>query len=123
MQSPRAGRCPGVAFAILTVMTMSGRDRAALRAEAHHLTALVHVGQAGLSPTVIQSLDDTLRTHELVKVQIGKPVDMKAKDVAAALATATGAAVIQVIGKTATLYRRNPELQRKRGEPPPWRTE
>ena len=104
-------------------MTMSGRDRAALRAEAHHLTALVHVGQAGLSPTLIQSLDDALRTHELVKVQIGKPVDKKAKDVAAALATATGAAVIQVIGKTATLYRRNPELERKRGEPPPWRTE
>ena len=38
-------------------MTMSGRDRAGLRAEAHHLTPLVHVGQYGLSPTVIQALD------------------------------------------------------------------
>ena len=104
-------------------MTMSGRDRAELRAEAHHLTALVQVGQHGLSPTVIQALDDALRTRELVKVQVGKPVDMKAKDVAAALATATGAAVIQVIGKTATLYRRNPELVRKRGDPPPWRVD
>ena len=26
-------------------MAMSGRDRAELRAEAHHLTPLVHVGQ------------------------------------------------------------------------------
>ena len=103
-------------------MTLSGRDRAGLRAEAHHLTPLVHVGQHGLSPTVIQALDDALRTRELVKVQVGKPVDMKAKDVAPARATATGAAVVQVIGKTATLYRRNPELVRKRGDPPPWRT-
>ena len=102
-------------------MTMSGKDRAELRAEAHHLMPLVHVGQHGLSPTVIQSLEEALRARELVKVQIGKPVDTKAKDVAAALATATGAAVIQVIGKTATLYRRNPELLRKKGEPPPWR--
>ncbi|HEX6051009.1 MAG TPA: ribosome assembly RNA-binding protein YhbY [Gemmatimonadaceae bacterium] len=102
-------------------MPMSGKDRAELRAEAHHLTPLVHVGQQGLSPTVIQSLEEALRARELVKVQIGKPVDTKAKDVAAALATATGAAVIQVIGKTATLYRRNPELVRKRGDTPPWR--
>ena len=42
-------------------MTMSGKDRAALRAEAHHLTPLVHVGQHGLSPTVIQSLEEALR--------------------------------------------------------------
>jgi RNA-binding protein len=101
---------------------MKGRDRAALRGEAHHLTPLVHVGQYGLSPTVIQSLDDALRTHELVKVQLGRNADVKAKDAAAALATATGAAVVQVIGKTATLYRENPELPRKRGDPPPWRT-
>jgi len=102
-------------------MTMSGRDRAELRAEAHHLTALVHVGQQGLTPAVIQSLDDALRTRELVKVQLGRTVDVKPKDAAEALGLATGAAVIQVIGRTATLYRRNPELARKRGEPPPWR--
>lgn len=103
-------------------MTLSGRDRADLRAEAHHLTPLVHVGQHGLSPTVIQSLDDALRTHELVKVQLVRNADVNPKDAAATLAAETGATVIQVIGKTATLYRLNPELPRKRGDPPPWRT-
>jgi len=103
-------------------MTLSGRDRAELRAEAHHLTALVHVGQHGLSPTLITALDDALRTHELVKVQLGRNVEVKPKDAAAMLASETSATVVQVIGKTATLYRLNPELQRKRGDPPPWRT-
>ena len=37
------------------------------------------------------------------------------------LATAVGADVVQVIGKTATLYRENPALEKKRGDPPPWR--
>jgi RNA-binding protein len=32
-----------------------------------------------------------------------------------------GAELVQVIGKTATLYRHNPDLQRKRGALPPWR--
>ena len=102
-------------------MTLSGRDRAELRAEAHHLTALVHVGQHGLSPTLIQSLDDALRTHELVKVQLGRNADITPRDAAAELASATGSTVVQVIGKTATFYRLNPELKRKRGDPPPWR--
>ena len=103
-------------------MKLSGRERAELRAEAHHLTPLVHVGQHGLSPTVVKSLDDALRTHELVKVQLGRNADVTAKDAAAELAIETGAVVVQVIGKTATFYRENPDLPRKRGDPPPWRT-
>ena len=101
---------------------MKGRDRAELRAEAHHLTPLEHVGQHGLSPTVIQALDDALRTHELVKVQLGRNADVKAKDAAAELASATRATVIQVIGKTATLYRENPELPHGYDDAPAWRT-
>ena len=46
---------------------------------------------------------------------------MKAKEAAEALAIATRSHIVQVIGKTATLYRENPELKRKKGEPPPWR--
>jgi RNA-binding protein len=102
-------------------MTLSGKEKAALRGEAHHLTAVVHVGKEGLTPTVFQSLDDALRTRELVKVQLGKTVDTKARDVANALAMEAAAEVVQVIGRTFTLYRRNPELKRKAGELPPWR--
>lgn len=94
-------------------MSLTSKQRAALRAEAHHLTASVHVGHNGLSPALIQSLDDALRTHELVKVQLGRGVQEKAQDGADALAESTGSEVVQVIGRTATLYRRNPELERK----------
>lgn len=101
--------------------TMTGKDRAALRGEAHHLQALVHVGTSGLTPTLFQALDDALRTKELVKVQIGRNVDVKPKDLAQALALETKSTVIQVIGRTVTLFRENPELKRKPGELPPWR--
>lgn len=101
-------------------MMLSGKDRAALRGEAHHLVPLVHVGQHGLSPTLIETLDDALRTRELVKVQLGRRVDQSPKDAARELATATDAEVVQVIGRTATFYRRNPELEWK-DDVPPWR--
>ena len=100
---------------------MTGKERAALRAEAHHLDATVHVGHQGLSPSLLASIDDALRTRELVKVKLAKQADVKAKDAANALALATEAAVIQVIGRTTTLYRKNEELKSKSGDLPPWR--
>ena len=100
-------------------MPLSSKERAALRGEAHHLAATVHVGQHGVTPTVQQTIDDALRTHVLIKIQFTKNADLDVKDVANELANALSADVVQVIGKTATLYRDNPELAHK--ELPPWR--
>jgi RNA-binding protein len=98
-------------------MPLSSKERAALRGEAHHLSADVHVGQQGLTDTVRQTLDDDLRTHELVKIQLGKNADVDVKDAANSLASALHADVVQVIGRTATLYRENPELPKKDKKP------
>ena len=102
-------------------MTMTSKDRASLRSEAHHLTAAVHIGHQGLTPTLIETVDDALRTRELVKIQLAKTTDETPKAAAARLADATSAEVVQVIGRTCTLYRWNPDLKRKDGVPP-WRS-
>ena len=101
-------------------MTMSGKERAALRSECNHLKATVHVGHAGANDAAVRALDDVLRTHELVKVAMSKNAEISAKELARQLAVATHAEVIQVIGRMATFYRHNPELKRKDGVPP-WR--
>lgn len=100
---------------------MKGSERAELRAEAHHLQPAVHVGQQGITPSLITSLDDALRTHELVKVKLGRTADLKPKEAAGAMASATSSEVIQVIGRTVTFYRENPDLNRKKSDLPPWR--
>lgn len=100
---------------------MTGKDRAALRAECNRLKPTVHVGQEGITPAVATALDDALRTRELVKVQLNRAVDVSAKEAAATLAARVRAVVIQTIGKTATLYRQNPDLKKKKGSTPPWR--
>jgi RNA-binding protein len=102
-------------------MALSSKERAELRAEAHHLSPGVHVGHQGVTPTVIQALDDALRTRELVKVQLNRNAEEPPKSVANRLAEEVGADIVQVIGRTATLYRENPELERKPGAGPPWR--
>ena len=93
-------------------MSLTSKQRAELRAQAHHLQATVHVGHQGVTQTVRQSLDDALRTKELVKVQFSKNVDLEPKQVANDLAAQLDAEVVQSIGRTTTLYRENPELHK-----------
>jgi RNA-binding protein len=91
-------------------VTLSSKERAELRAKAHHLAVTVHVGHQGITDTLRGALDDALRTKELVKVQFSKNAEVTAKDAANGLARAVNAEVVQVIGRTAALYRENPDL-------------
>ena len=95
-------------------MTLDSRARAELRAHAHHLPVMVHIGHQGLTDAVRQSLDDALRTRELVKIQFARNADARPKEAATALARDLGADVVQTIGRTATLFRLNPELEQRR---------
>ena len=99
---------------------MKGKERAELRAEAHHLHPMVHVGVAGATDAVIQTIDEALRTHELVKIAIGRHPGLEPKVVARGVSDALGAEVIQVIGRKVTLYRHNPDLWEKPRVQPPW---
>ena len=55
-----------------------------------------------------------------MKAALSKNVEVKPKELARQLGMATRSEVIQVIGRTATFYRHNPELKHKHGIPP-WR--
>ena len=102
-------------------MKLTSRERAELRAEAHHLSPLVHVGHQGLTDALLQTIDDALRTHELVKIALAKATEVKPKDASHEIAEKLAAEVVQTIGRTCTLYRENPDLKRKPGGIPPWR--
>ena len=95
-------------------MTLSSKERAELRGHAHHLPVMVHIGHDGITDAIRQTLADALRTKELVKVQFSKNADVKAKQAANDLAREMNAEVVQAIGRTATLFRLNPELEQKR---------
>ncbi|HJU65944.1 MAG TPA: ribosome assembly RNA-binding protein YhbY [Gemmatimonadaceae bacterium] len=95
-------------------MTLTSRQRAELRSRAHHLDPAVQVGQQGVTPALVQSLDDVLRARELVKVQIGRNTGLDVREIANSLAAAASADIVQVIGRTFTLWRENPDLRAPR---------
>ena len=87
-------------------MELNGKQRRALRSQAHHLRPAVIVGDAGMSPAVLARVDQELEDLELIKVKLGKNAGIKAKIAAPHLAEVTGSAVAQVVGGVVTLYRR-----------------
>ena len=93
---------------------MTGKERAAFRAQANALEPLFHIGKSGMNEGVIRQTDDALRARELIKVKVlleSSPITPR--QAADELAAAVGAEVIQVIGGVIVLYRESPELKEK----------
>jgi RNA-binding protein len=84
---------------------LSGKQRRYLRGLGHSLDAVVRVGKEGLTEGLVGALDVALETHELIKVRLLESVGQDRHEVAAALAEASNAELIQVLGRTLLLYR------------------
>ena len=86
---------------------LRGFQRRHLRKLAHGLKPVVHVGAAGISPSLLDALASALSDHELVKVRLHEPDDKKA--LSRSLAERTGSELCGLVGHTAILYRPDPD--------------
>ena len=84
---------------------LSKQEILALRARAHHLNPVVMIGQHGLAEAVIRETETALNAHELIKVRVlGDERDERLL-IGEELCAATGAQLVQHIGKLLVLYR------------------
>ncbi|MCR5694782.1 MAG: ribosome assembly RNA-binding protein YhbY [Clostridia bacterium] len=88
---------------------LKGKERAALRAQANKLPAIFQIGKNGLEENLITQVDDALTARELIKIRILDTSLEDPREVADYLAKELSAEVIQVVGFTVVLYRKNPE--------------
>ena len=89
--------------------SLNKQEILALRARAHHLNSVVMVGQHGLTEAVIRETETALRAHELIKVRVlGDERDERLL-IGEELCAATGAQLVQHIGKLLVLYRERPD--------------
>ena len=91
---------------------LDGRQRRHLRALGHHHKPVVHVGVHGLTPGVVQAVDEALTQHELVKVRIAGEAPTPVAELGPELALGTRSALAQTIGRTLLLYRPHPKKPR-----------
>lgn len=86
---------------------LKGSDRRALRALGNGLKPVVYVGKGGITPSLLLALDAAHASEELVKVRVLDTCPLDRKAAAAALEEASDSLVVQVLGRTILLYRRD----------------
>lgn len=79
-----------------------------LKAIGHRISPIVSIGQAGLTPSVIEELNRALFDHELIKIKL-PACDKKARTILSQEACSqTGALLLQQVGRVALIYKMNP---------------
>lgn len=78
-----------------------------LRASAHHLKPVILLGNKGLTPAVIEETNIALLSHELIKVKINGAEKSDRQLIVAEMCETLQATLIQLIGSTAIIYRKN----------------
>jgi RNA-binding protein len=88
---------------------LTSAERRALRAQAHHLHPVIMIGNAGLTPTVLQEIDLALKSHELIKIRVLRDDRARREALAGEICTALDASPVQQIGKMLVVFRPRPE--------------
>ena len=88
---------------------MTGKQKRYLRTLAHTLKPVVNLGKHGMSPETKNEINSQLLEHELIKLKILDSCPISKKECADVLALKKSLEVIQIIGKTLTLYCPHPE--------------
>jgi RNA-binding protein len=83
-----------------------------LRAQAHKLKPVVMVGANGVTDSLLEELDITLNSHELIKVKVRAEEREERDALIETLCQKSGAINIQRVGHIVTLFRRNPQKPR-----------
>lgn len=78
-----------------------------LKAKAHHLKPVVLLGSKGLTSAVVEEANQALLAHELIKVKISGVEKDEKETLANDLCQQLNAELVQRIGNTAIIYRKN----------------
>ena len=90
-------------------MSLNRKQTTYLRGLAHPLSAMLTIGGSGLSESVMAELESTLTHHEILKIKISSDNRDLRKKFAEEICTATGAELVQQIGKVIIIFRPSDE--------------
>jgi RNA-binding protein len=89
---------------------LRGKQRRYLRGLGVNMDPVVFVGKDGITGALLAEIDAVVTKRELVKVRLLDSVEGDRKVVARELAERAGTELVQVLGRTVLLFRRNEEM-------------
>ncbi|MBT3057543.1 MAG: ribosome assembly RNA-binding protein YhbY [Candidatus Thiodiazotropha sp.] len=95
-------------------MPLTNAQNRALKKLAHDLKPVVIVGQHGLGENVLNEIDLSLDSHELIKVKLAGADKEDRKELSNEIIQQLSAELVQIIGRVAVFYRPNPKKKKNR---------
>ena len=104
------------------MLILSVAQRRDLKARAHSLNPTVMIGNAGLTPSVLNEIASTLKSHELIKIRVMSDDRENRAAIMQEICSQLNAGPVQHIGKILVVYQPQEtplrELpKRKKGKP------
>lgn len=87
------------------MLSLTPTQRRFLRAQAHALHPTVMIGDAGLTEAVLKEADNSLKSHELIKVKVASDDRDLRENMMAEICAKLSAAPVQHIGKILIVFR------------------
>jgi len=84
---------------------LTNAEKRDLKARAQRLEPVLKVGHAGVTPAFLASMEEALKTHELVKIRFTAHKDQK-KALAPQIAEKTASTLVARVGHVAVYHRR-----------------
>jgi RNA-binding protein len=103
-------------------MPLTGAAARKLRALAHPLKPVVHVGKHGVTDELVKQVEAALLAHELIKVKVLSESPASRHDAGVEIAGRTRAELAQVLGGMLILYKphpKKPKIPVPKGYTPP----
>ena len=93
-------------------MPLSNEQKKQYKSIGHHLNPVLIVSENGLTEGVLAELDRALNDHELIKIKFAITERDDRRALIDELCGQAGCELVQVIGKMALVYRKNPQVNR-----------
>ena len=92
---------------------LSSKERAGFRAQANGLEAIFQIGKDGVTPNLVEGIDQALEKREIVKIALLESADIGVREACNMVAERTHAEQIQCIGRKFVLYRKSKKTRVK----------
>ena len=98
------------------MLKLTPAERSELRSEAHALSPVVMIGEAGLKPSVLKEIDASLDAQGLIKIRVFGDDREARVEMYDTICAKLDAALIQHIGKLLIIYRPKKDQPKERNE-------
>ena len=92
---------------------LEGYQKRYLRGLANPLEPVVMIGRRGITESLVQKVDASLESHELIKIRFQEFKEEK-KRMSEEIAEKTSSVVVGIVGHVAMLYRGHPDPEKRK---------